>query len=258
MQHIKTLAAAFIILFVVASCKKEKVDTPAPPQPQLAVKQLTKYTWVFDNTPPSDCFYEYDQAGRVKTYKEQNRNYYFDYISVDKLIVAEHKATDNSLLYTYDCTLNEKKAIVKMTKKTASNVLDSDYDITYNSNGDLIKVRYVTASYTRDEIFEFVNGKAVSSRTYYDNVLYYDCQYFYDESQPNKNPLNHWYKWGSSSLFGNMYKYKLIEYKEIKANGQINWHMKFQNETDADGYITKQTIDYVHTGKKGVGTYSYQ
>jgi hypothetical protein len=256
MQHLKNLTAALIIMTAVASCKKERISNSGPQTP--AEKKMTEYTWVFDNGTPTTNFYEYDHSGRLITQKTINTICYFNYIGVDQLVITEKKTSDNSLRGTYECTLNNKGAITNMVFKNAANVVQTIHEMSYTSSGYLKKIKEASTNAVYEEEFEFVNDMPVSSKVYYDGVLYYSRQYFYDETQQNKTPVSHWYDWPSKTLFGNIYKYKLIEYKSLKADGSLHWHTKTLHETDANGFTLKETTDFLHLNKKGVGTYVYQ
>ena len=256
MLNIKILTTAFIILIAVASCKKEKVNTPVSQTP--VEKKMTQYTWTFQNNQPGTEFYEYDQAGRLKSQTNATRKYSFEYTPDDKLIVKATKIADNSLLYSYEGTLNEKGAITKLMRKKASGNVEFDYEFTYTSSGYLKKVRKATSVSVYEEEYEFVDDKPVSSKESWDGVIERSHQYFYDETKPNKVPMNHWYLWASETLFGKIFKYKPIEYKITRLDGTISWHTKTQYELDAEGYTLMETTDFVHQGTRGVGTYKYK
>jgi hypothetical protein len=258
----KKLIIALTAIVTMASCKKENVTTAAAPDPTPipgVTKTLVKTSYVYDNGAPDAQYYTYDAEGRIATIKDDTRTTTFNFISAASLVATERKNSDNSIISTKECTINEKGFVTKIINKSPGGALILTYDYTYTADGyvSATKITFASGSTTED-VYTIADGNVVASKRYYDNVLSSNSEYSYDNTKVNKTRMSLQSYWNVPGLFGKSSKNMWIEYKTINTSSTIIWHSQSTYEFDADGYPTKQTVNYVLQGKQGVDTFTYQ
>lgn len=244
------LAMAISIIIAVASCSKEKTGNPTAPARQ-GNKKLVKTTYVYNNGSPEYQSFSYDGENRLSSYSNNNYSYNFTYTSSSLINVTRKK--NNSIDQHIECSLNSNGVITKMLYKDLAGTVTCIQEYEYNSDGYLIKEKgSYPGSYSYEESFIIENGNAISSKLYYDGILYNTRSYYYDMAKLNKTPFSHAGKWASDYLFGKPSKNIHTEYKDYDKNGVLAWHSRHSYVLDADGFIIKHTTDYVLQGTQSV------
>jgi hypothetical protein len=257
-QKLKVMNKLFIIfisLIALSSCQKdtELVPTPVP------TKNLAKFTYVWNNGTPESEEFTYDAQGRVAVIISDEQTSTFNYVSASSLVVTAKNNIDNSPYRSFNCTLNSKGYITKISMINPDGTLYYTYNYTYSPEDYIIKTEGIppsgvgfTAEYT------IQNGNVVSSKNFNGGALSYTGQYNYDNSLVNKTGFGHTGYWYSNKLFGKGLKNMLVDYKSFSPNNTLTWHMTYEHELDADGYPLSTTSLNVLQNKKGIETYVYK
>jgi hypothetical protein len=256
----KKVIIALIAIVAMASCKKENVTTVETPTPVPTVtKNLLKNVWVINNGTPETSIYTYNAQGKITELKEDTRTTTFNFVSATSLLTTELKNADNSVANTKECTLNDKGYLTKMVIKNPAGAVTLTYEYTYNTDGYMTnqKGTYANGS-TLEFVYLITNGNMVSSKLYYDNILSNNTEYIYDNTKINKTQFGIGGYWNVPNLFGKSEKNIITESKTFNSSGTLTWHTQSTYEFDVDGYPTKQTVNYLLTGKQGVNTFTYQ
>lgn len=242
------------ILFSTVSCKKETIDTVPPVI--FPAKKLKQVSDSYDGQAPDITKITYDATGRIATLLDRpTETDYFDYQSPTMLVITTKKNIDNSVKQIKECTINDKGYISKMVIKVNA-VVNYTYEYTYNVEGYTTKVKgYNAAGSGFETEYTYVNGSPASFKKYNDGVQTSTGQYIYDETKLNKMPFPINFNFPSYNLFGKPVKYILKEYKQFDMSSTLIWHLKNSSEFDAEGYLKKQTTDYVLQGKQNVADY---
>jgi hypothetical protein len=251
----KKIFIAVVAVIAMVSCKKENVTTTVTP---ATTKDVVKLTNVWENDPPETNEFTYDAQRRIAIQKNETDIHTFNYVSPTSLIVTERKASDNSLIQTKECTLNDKGYITSLVNKNSAGTITYTYNYTYNVDGYVIRVVLASAVSSRFEIdYTIANGNVISSKHHNNGILSFNGEYTYDNSKLNKTPIGHFGNWPSYTLFGKRSKNLLGEYKAINPAGAITWHHQYVYEMDADGYPAKVTKTDVLHNEQGVENYTY-
>jgi antitoxin component YwqK of YwqJK toxin-antitoxin module len=252
MKKFLTLLA---ITAVFASCKKETVTNPTPAVGKK-IKQIT-YT---DNTGYSETVtIGYDAKGRVLNYTEDDRTYTLSYENDTRLVVTSRNISDNSLIRTVECTLNNKGAITEMLYKTPAGVHNYTYQHTYDANNQMKSYKgFSNGGNSYEMIAEIVNGNVSTIQHYSDGLPNGNSAYYYEGAKPNKLPHTLNGDWSSKILFGKTFSHLPTEYKRWNQAGTLTVHNKSTYELDADGDVTKTTTISMLDGHISVDTYQYQ
>jgi len=254
----KKLFVLLSMVSIFASCKKADVVNSVT-VPSSTSKKLTKGVYVYDNYAPETEEYTYDAQGRIAVFKEDERTSTFNYASPTFLVVTETKNADNSVMATKECDLNANGYITKMVFKNPLGAITYTYDFTYDADGYLT---YEKGSYAGGAVYEeqyvISGGNAVSSKSYYNNILNHTREYIYDNTKLNKAPFGHAGYWQSRSLFGKRPTNLMSEYKTFDPQNVLTANGKMTYEMDADGYPTKRTGVEQLTGKVEVDSFIFQ
>jgi hypothetical protein len=250
----RKLLTMLAITAVFASCKKETVTNPVP-QENKKVKQII-YT---DNTGFSETeTVGYDAKGRMLNYVEENRTYSFSYESDTKLVITTRKKSDNSLIGTNECTLNNKGVITEIINKDAAGVHIYTYQYTYDANNQMTGVKgFGTSGIGYELAATAVNGNITNIAHYSDGSPNGTSVYYYENAKSCKIPHTLGGNWPSAVLFGKSNTLLPTEFKRWNQAGTLIWHNKSANEFDAEGYVTKITTTYLD-GTISVITYQYE
>lgn len=257
MKKIKTLLAAALLL-AVASCSKSKNDFQGP-SPTVNKKFMQSVYTGTDGSVETESA-TYDAQGRLASYISDDYSYLFSYESPKLLKITRKKQSDGIINQERTCTLNDDGAIIKMVYTSLpDDQVTYTYECGYDANGYLNKVKgYTPSGNGFEEIFEIVNGLAVTSRSYNDGILYHNREYIYDNSVVCNAAFTAWGLWPVETLFGKKFKHPLVEYKDHNTAGALTWHSKFSYLFDDAGYPLKLTTNYIHTGTKTEATYTFQ
>jgi hypothetical protein len=245
----------FISIFALSSCQKDTELIPTSSK----TKSLAKFTYVWNNGTPEIEDFTYDAQGRVTVIKGEEQTSTFNYVSASSLVVTAKNNSDNSPYRSFNCTLNSKGYITKISMFNPDGTLYYTYNYTYNSDDYIIKTEGVPPTGT-GYYAEYViqNGNVVSSKNFNGDVLSYTGKYTIDSSLENKTGFGHTGYWVSNKLFGKGYKNMLVEYKSFSPSNALTWHMKYEHDLDADGYPLFTTSLNVLQNKKGIETYVYK
>lgn len=256
MKALKTFAATVILVTTIMSCKKQATVTPAPTNSK-AGKKIAQVDYMYENVLDDVSKYKYDNGGRIISNIETDYTDYFEYQSASKLLVTRKSNSDNSIIRTFEATLNEQGFITSMISKDKNGTISETTTITYDNEGYLIKnfTQAINSSYGREYVIE--NGKIISFKKYNNGVQTGNGVYTVDVSKENKQSFTAWGYWHSQNLFGKPLKYLTIEFKEFDNAGVVKWHAKDTYERDADGDVTKIVTQFVSEGTTGVTTYKY-
>lgn len=256
MKALKTVTATVLILMVAAACKKQATVTPTPSNPK-AGKKFTQVDYMYENVMDDASKYTYDNTGRISSNIEVAYTHYFEYQSPSKLLVTRKSNSDNSVMRTFEATLNDQGFITSLISKDKIGAIIENTSITYDSQGYLIKhfTQAGNSSYGREYVIE--NGKIISGKKFNNGVQTGSEIFNVDMSKENKQCFTVFGYWHSQNLFGKPLKYLIIEGKEFDATGALKWHTKNNYESDADGDVTKITTQFVIDGTTGVTTYKY-
>lgn len=254
----KKLLIVLSALTVFASCKKEDATTVPGPAQTSVVKNLVKYTSIYDNGIPEVSTYTYDAQGRMTMYKTNSRTTTFNYVSPTAMIATEKNNADNSLAGTRECVLNANGYITKIIFKNASATVVLTYDFIYNAEGYLVrkKAQYTSGTITEVE-YTIADGNITTAKNYSDGVFRFKTEYFYDNSKLNKTPGNSGY-WTSANLFGKVPKNVLVEVKSFNNTGALTWNTQTSFNMDAEGYPVSSITKNLLENKQTVEDYIFQ
>ncbi|NCU06047.1 MAG: hypothetical protein GXC73_18945 [Chitinophagaceae bacterium] len=256
MKALKSVTVAAFLVVAVASCKKQATAISAPASSK-AGKKFTQVDYMYQNVLDNASKYVYDNAGRISSNIEADYTDYFDHQSASKLVVTRKSNTDNSIMRTYEATLNEKGFVTSMISKDKTGAVIETTTITYNSEGYLIKhtTQGIGSSYGREYVIE--NGKIITGKKFNNGVQTGNEVFTVDMSKENKQSFTAWGYWHSHNLFGKPLKYLIVESKEFDAAGTLKWHRKNNYERDADGDVTKISTQFISEAATGITTYKY-
>jgi hypothetical protein len=253
----KKLIIALSAIIAMASCKKENVPDPAVP---AVNKMLAKVNYVYDNGTPETDDFTFGMDGKITSIKTNDRTHTFNFISAASLAVTERANSSNAIISTRQCDLNDKGFVTQIVVKNAAGVVSGTYNYTYNADGYQTgnKLTYPNGD-TWEDVYTYTDGNIVSVKTYKNSVLNDYTDITYDNTKTNKTQLTNYADyWDLPNLFGKGAKYLKSEMKRYTASGVLTFHIQYTNELDADGYLLKQTNNYVLTGKQGIFTYTYK
>lgn len=245
----------FISIFALSSCQKDSELVPT----SAKTKSLAKFTYVWNNGKPEIEEFTYDAQGRVTVIKGDEQTFTFNYVSASSLVVTAKNNIDQSPYRSFNCTLNSKGYITKISMINPDGTLYYTYNYTYNSDDCIIKTEGVPPTgigYYAEYVIQ--NGNVVSSKNFNGDVLSYTGKYIVDSSLENKTGFSHTGYWYSNKLFGKGYKNMLVEYKSFSPSNTLTWHMKYEHALDTDGYPLSTTSINVLENKKGIETYVYK
>lgn len=241
-------------MILISGCQKDAETTTSTIR-----KNLVKSTYIWNNATPETGEFTYDAQGRVITIKQNIRTYTFDYVSGSSLVVTEKSNINNNLIRNYNCQLNNKGYITKISMINPDGSFYYTYNYTYSPDDYIIKTEGIPPTGT-GFYAEYViqNGNVVSSKNFNGNVLSYTGQYTVDNKLKNKTGLGHTGYWVSNKLFGKGFKNMLIEYKSFSPNNTLTWHIKQEHDLDADGYPLSTSIINFLNNEKGIETFIYK
>ena len=242
-------------MIALSSCQK---DTELVP-PNATTKNLAKFTYVWNNGTPESEEFTYDAQGRLATIKDNEQTSTFNYVSASSLVVTAKNNIDNSPYRSFNCTLNSKGYITKISMINPDGTLYYTYIYTYSAEDYIIKTEGVPPKgigFSAEYVIQ--NGNVVSSKHFNGDVLNYTGKYTIDSNLENKTGFGHTGYWVSNKLFGKGYKNMLVEYKSFSPSNTLTWHMKYEHALDTDGYPLSTTSINVLENKKGIETYVYK
>jgi len=252
---VNKLFIIFISIFALSSCQKDSELVPT----SAKTKSLAKFTYVWNNGKPEIEEFTFDAQGRVTVIKGDEQTFTFNYVSASSLVVTAKNNIDQSPYRSFNCTLNSKGYITKISMINPDGTLYYTYNYTYNSDDCIIKTEGVPPTgigYYAEYVIQ--NGNVVSSKNFNGDVLSYTGKYIVDSSLENKTGFSHTGYWYSNKLFGKGYKNMLVEYKSFSPSNTLTWHMKYEHALDTDGYPLSTTSINVLENKKGIETYVYK
>ena len=250
----KKVFIALTAIIALASCKKENVSNPA-----AIGKTLSKTAYVYNGNTPETEEFTFGTNGKIASIKMNDRTETFNFVSATSLEVTERDNSNNSILNTRHCVLNDKGFVTQIVVKNASGTISGTYDYTYNAEGYQTgrQTTYPNGDIYKNE-FSYANGILISSKSYKNNVLNSYTNITYDSSKANKTRLNFWSSyWNVPGLFGKETKYLLSETKGYNNSNTLISHDQYTYELDADGYPLKETHNFVLTGKLGVKNFTF-
>ncbi len=250
MNKLFIIFISFIALF---SCQKDANLNPA------AIKSLAKVTYVWDNGTPDIQEFTYDPQGRLAVVKDNDQTATFNYVSPLSLVVTAKKNISNTPYRTFNCTLNSKGYITKISMINPDGTLHYTYNYTYNTEDYIIKTEGIPPTgigFATEYVIQ--NGNVISSKNFNGNVLGYSGQYTFDNRLENKTGFGHTGYWYSNRLFGKGLKNMLVDYKSVSPTNTITWHTQYKYELDKDGYPLTSTTVNVLDKKQGIETYIYK
>ncbi len=163
-----------------ASCKKNSsadIDLG-----NGVTKKLMKATYVYDTDAPENTSYTYDDKGRLSAITDDNRTETFSYASVTSLLVTARKNSDNSLVNTKECAINEKGNITEIIIKNEAGVQTDVYKYTYNAEGYIIRFQATGTSGGYEMEYTIADGNVVSSNLSYGGVFSSVRKYSFDKN----------------------------------------------------------------------------
>jgi hypothetical protein len=253
----KKLIIAITAVVAMASCKKENIVSPATMG--TVNKNLVKAIYVYDNGTPDTDTYTYDGQGRISIFKEDARTTTFSYVSATSMVATERSNSDNSLLQTKECELNDKGYVTKMLFKNPAGTVTVTVEYTYNTDGYITSAKTSYSGGTISEtVYSIDNGNVGSYKLYYNGVLNNTVAYTCDMTKLNKRPFGNGGYWNVPALFGKPLKNLVAEYKFYDAANTLTGQGQTIYDLDADGYPVKETTNYPLTGKQAVATFTYQ
>lgn len=250
----KNLFIALAAIIALASCKKENVSNPA-----TGSKTLSKTSYVYNGNTPETEEFTFGANGKIVSIKENDRTHTFNFVSATSLEVTERSNSNNSILNTRHCVLNDKGFVTQIVVKNANGTISGTYDYTYNAEGYQTgrQLTFPNGDIYNNE-YSYADGNLISSKTYKNNVLNSYTNITYDNTKANKTRLNFWSSyWNVPGLFGKETKYLMSETKGYNNSNTLTSHDQYTYELDADGYPLKETRNYVLTGKLGVKSYTF-
>lgn len=250
----KNLFIALTAIIALASCKKENVSNPA-----AVSKTLSKTSYVYNGNTPETAEFTFGTNGKIATIKENDRTNTFNFLSATSLEVTERDNSNNSILKTRHCVLNDKGFVTQMVFKNASGTITGTFDYTYNAEGYLTGKQFTDPN---GEVWKYVytyaDGNLISDTTYQNNVLTNYSIITYDNTKANKTRLNFGVSyWDVQGLFGKETKHLISEMKRYNGSGTLTFHIQNTYELDADGYPLKETKKFVLQGTLGVKNYTF-
>jgi hypothetical protein len=246
---------SFLTIAILFSCDKETNLSPTP----TISKNLTKVTYVWNNGTPDIQEFTYDAKGRVATIKDNEQTSTFNYVSASSLVVTAKNNIDNSPYRSFNCSLNSKGYITKISMINPDGTLYYTYNYTYNSDDYITKTEGIPPTgigFSAEYVIQ--NGKVVSSKNFNGDALSYTGQYTYDNGLENKTGFGHTGYWYSNKLFGKGLKNMLVDYKSFSPSNNLTWHTQYKHDLDADGYPLTTTTVNVLQNKQGIETYVYK
>lgn len=244
------------VVIAFASCKKDSSI-----KPDTVTKKLAKIVSVYNNGTPETETYSYDAQGRFTQIVYDNMTEYFVYNSATSFTVTERKNSDNSLLYTLECTQDASGHVTKILFKDAGGTPTGSYEYTYNADGYIIQQKYNALGNNPWDFvkeFFFTNGNVTSYKKYDNGILVSTGDYTYDLNKLNKNPWNYSGNWPSATWFGKGSKNLYTGIKVKDTGNTVIWQLDLAWQLDADDYPTSSTSNYPLTSTQGTDTYTYE
>lgn len=253
----KNALLVLLSVILLVSCSKQSPENSVVKAPEIS-KKLVKWVDSYSDGSVESMSYVYDPSGKITTIKEDDRVYNFNFASKSSLVVEQKKASDNSLVRTIECTLNQDGYITKMLFKDLSGVITYTYTYVYDGNGYVSKLRGESKSSNFEEEYTITGGNMVSSKAYFDGKFTYNRYYTYDASIANKASFEYAGYWTACGLFGKSSKNLMIENKEFDLSNVLKWHLKRGYGLDAFGYPTKMTTTNMLNNSKTETVLSFQ
>lgn len=257
----KKVIIALTVIIAMASCKKENVTTTAAPDPQPG--GVVKSTRVKSIVTTSNAGYPtrnekitYDASGRVTSYTRDETAETFNYLSPVELVITRRKTSDNSILLTMKCTLNDKGAITQMVEKNPSNVTTRIETREYTTEGYLKYVKQDDGVTVYEDIYTIVNGNVTNKKLTKDGGPFLSVDYTTNPLIKNSLPYNFVTTgWPLPLLNGKPLKNAIIEAKTYRADGILFQHNVFSYQLNAVDDIIKITTDYQSQAVKNVSDF---
>lgn len=222
-------------------------------------KKLKRTERVYNGGTPETTDFTYDSQGRLLTESTNDYLYKYSYPGSNQIIVTKNDKTTNAIIGTTEYSVSGESRITNAIIKNPAGSVTTTIDFTYDAQGYLKGVQYTYPNGTVHYYeYTIINGNYSTKKFYAGGMLSSTTVYTVNTSQPYVEIFTQGGLFPSPTLFGKLTKNPVVEAKTTDASGNVTWHTKTNHEFDAAGYVTKQTINFVHTGTQGQQIYSYE
>lgn len=237
----KIKLTALVILVILASCKKDRLENPA----QTSGKKLTAVTYsgTFSNSS-----IQYDNTGRVVKVENDYSRVTYEF-NGNTVLYKNFEKSENRYVGEVTGTLDNKG---RMTSGTGSYSYDINHPYTsqlsfeYDASGYLSK-ETMNNSNGQTYVYEYTtsDGDVTTIKSSLNGQLQFIEDYEYFSDKPDKTNLEYnKFDWYTNGLFGktNQHLLKSGMGKLPNANNP-SWTNTYSYEMDTDGYQVKSTVN---------------
>ena len=253
----KKILLATVTLLVIASCSKDKTETPAPPPaPPTVEKLLVKEQ---DMAPGGSAkTYLYDAQKRIVKEDGPVITYNIEYLQ-GKILLTSIQKSNGAISSTREILLDASGRATQIVQKDKNGVLIGTETAEYNADGYMIRHKTVYADGdTYESLYTITNGNATKEVAYENGLMEDQTDYFYDEAIPSKVYFVMNSNWMIRNLWGKGYKNEMKGFKRYASNGQPQFDCTRVVTLDADGYVIKRVSTYPIWNQQVETTYTYQ
>lgn len=252
----KKLILAIMSAAIFASCSKEKTSVLSQSAQEKKLKRTER---VYNGGTPETTDFTYDSQGRLLTEITNDYLYKYSYPGSNQIIVTKNDKTTNTIIGTTEYSVSGESRITNAIIKNQAGSVTTTIDFAYDAQGYLKGVQYTYPNGTVHYYeYTIINGNYSTKKFYAGGMLSSTTVYTVNTSQPYVEIFTQGALFPSPTLFGKLTKNPVVELKTTDASGNVTWHTKTNYEFDAAGYVTKQTINFLHIGTQGQQIYSYE
>jgi YD repeat-containing protein len=238
----KKIISSLAVLVILASCKKEKTESPVQP----AEKRVTGISYTNFNS--SNQKISYDNAGRI--IKLENDVTLFTYeFNGNSVLFKNFRKNENRYTAEVTGTLDSKGRLISGTGTFSyqpNSPYTSQLSFEYDASGYLVKE---TMNNSNGQIyvyeFTYTNGDVTKINNYFNGQLQFVEDYEYFTDKPDKTNLEVYkFDWYTNGLFGKTNQH-LVKSGIGKNANVINpsWTNTYSYDLDGEGYPVKTTIN---------------
>ena len=254
MQHIKSLAAAVIMLVCAASCKKETVE------PTASLPAIQKKVVEEKNLTNGDFKkYTYNAEGKVSKVESGTHSWSIEYQST-LIKVLKKRLTDNVSLGSDEYSIDASGRMISAVSRSAAGTVTYNWEFDYDAAGYMIRLKQTSSSgYTYEDIVSNPAGNPVRVTNYEDGALHDITDYYYNTDVKNigtGTPLISYY--GIKGFAGKIPQREISEFKRYDPSGVLTFHKINSFTTDSEGTIQKYNSAYPIQGLVHEWNVTYQ
>jgi len=260
MQHFKTLLTAFVIVFTIARCKKEKITEPVP-APFVSGKLLKQIDILYSNGNTYFYKFNYDVQKRVIG-SESKEDIITQSYPDGKIEVTEFRKSLNRIVGQTTANIGSTGKVYKQTGEYNYNgtPFNSITDVEYDNSGYPVSVVETRndGSIAKYE-YTIQNGNIIKIKHSFNGAeVYTDSFEYYADKSDKINIVNVYFstywvqnEFGKKSV--NMIKSRKTTYPGTSSVNTLD----YSYEIDAQGYIIKANV--IHSnGLSRTETYTWQ